>query len=134
MQGPLESPDDTIEGTIFTWRQALTQGSTGIITKPSAEQRTAIIKQAHALVPVFSLLGGFRITSWLRSVQHNRDIGGAPKSAHLLGLATDFVPSHCTPEEARQKIKQAGIYPGAGEENTPTWVHLDLFHNHWFHP
>ncbi len=121
-----ESLDDLIEGSMFTWRQALTQGATGIVVKPSKEQRLAIIKQAHALVPVFNLLGGFVITSWLRSVQHNTAIGGAPKSAHLLGLATDFVPSHCTPEVARQKIKAAGIYPGRTELDALTWCHYDL--------
>jgi hypothetical protein len=134
MNDPAEPLDGFIEGTIFTWRQALTQGSTGVIVKPSKEQRLAIIKQAHALVPVFNLLGGFVITSWLRSVQHNKDIGGATKSAHLLGLATDFVPSHCTPAEARQKIRTSGVYIGAGEEFTATWVHLDLLHKHWFKP
>lgn len=134
MNDPAEPLDDNIPGTMFTWRMALTQGTTGVIVKPSKEQRLAIIKQSHALVPVFNLLGGFVITSWLRSLQHNLAIGGAPKSAHLLGLATDFVPSHCTPAEARQKIKASGVYPGAGEEDTKTWVHLDLFHNHWFKP
>ncbi len=118
--------DEVIPGTMFTWRQCLTQGNTGVVVTPTPEQKNNIIKQANALVPVYSLLGGFVITSFLRSIQHNSDVGGSPKSAHLLGLATDFVPSHCTPEQARQMIRVSGVYPGRTELDSTTWNHYDL--------
>ncbi len=129
-----ESLDEFIEGSPFTWRQSLTQGNTGVVAVPTPIQFTNIVRQAVALQPVYRLLGGFRITSWLRTPSHNTHVGGSPSSQHLLGLATDFVPLHCTPDEARAKIKTAGIYPGRGEEGTTTWVHLDLKNNIWFKP
>jgi len=127
-----EELDSSIEGTVFTWRMALTQGSTGVIAVPTVQQDANIVRQAHALQSVYNLLGGFTVTSWLRTVSHNTVIGGAPKSAHLVGLATDFVPTHCTVDEAKQRIRKTGIYPGGGEINTTTWVHLDLVHQKWF--
>lgn len=126
--------DDFIEGTPFTWRQALTQGSTGVIAIPTGIQHDNIIHQANALTSVYHLLGGFTVTSWLRTEAHNKAVGGAPKSVHLIGLATDFIPSHMTPEEARVKIRASGVYPGRGEEGTLTWVHLDLSSTVWFKP
>lgn len=121
-----EPLDDAIEGTMFTWRDALTQGSTGVIAVPTSQQHDNICRQAHALVPVYRLLGGFRVTSWLRTLEHNKSVGGANSSMHLTGLATDFVPNSGTPDEARAKIKQAGVYPGRTEFDANTWCHYDL--------
>jgi hypothetical protein len=129
----LEKNDIFIEGTPFKWEEAIKQGSTGEIVIPTPTQHDNIIKQAHALLPVYNMLGGFTITSWLRSESHNKAIGGAPKSAHLLGLATDFVPTHCGIEEAKKKIQAVGLYPGGGEIDTTTWIHLDLVHKQWFY-
>lgn len=126
LEKPKEELDEKIEGTPFTWRQALIQGKTGIIAIPTTQQHDNVVRQAVALHPVYRLLGGFTITSWLRTPEHNKAIGGASASSHLLGFATDFVPLHCSPDEARAKIKQAGIYPGRTEIDAKTWVHLDL--------
>ncbi len=121
-----EDLDEHISGTPFSWRDALTQGNTGIVAVPTPQQFSNIVRQAVALQPVYRLLGGFKITSWLRSPMHNTNIGGSPTSQHLTGLATDFVPLHCTPDEARAKIKAAGIYPGRTELDATTWCHYDL--------
>lgn len=111
---------------MWTWRQALVQGNTGIVVIPTNTQHDNIAKQAHALMPVFRLLGGFNITSWLRSPEHNKIIGGAPNSMHLTGLATDFVHKSLTPDQCRAKIKASGIYPGRTELDATTWCHYDL--------
>jgi len=33
----------------------------------------------------------FSITSWWRTVKHNKEVGGLPNSLHLVGLAVDCV-------------------------------------------
>lgn len=118
--------DAKIEGTPFSWRQALTQGKTGKIAIPTPAQHDAIVKQANALSSVYYLLGGFVVTSWLRTPEHNTAVGGASASRHLFGDATDFIPLHITPTEARIKIKQSGVYPGRTELDATTWCHYDL--------
>lgn len=128
-----EDLDSNIEGTVFTWRIALAQGNTGIIAIPNDIVFTNVIRQAHALMPVFNLLGGFKVTSWVRTPEHNLAIGGAPQSRHLYGDATDFVPLHCTPDEARAKIKLAQVYPGRTELDATTWCHYDLSGNKDFY-
>lgn len=35
---------------------------------------------------------GFTITSWWRTPEHNRNVGGVPNSLHLIGWAWDVVP------------------------------------------
>lgn len=117
--------EDAIAGTRFKWKEALLQRKTGTYAKPTDEQRDNIEKQAKALDPIHDLLGGFTITSWLRTPEYNKAIGGAPASAHLDGLATDFVPSVCTVKQAREKIKKFGGYPGRLELDSTTWVHAD---------
>jgi len=126
------SLDDSIGGTRFTWREALAQGNTGKFAIPTVEQENMIIAQAKALEPVWNLVGPFRITSWLRSIEHNASVGGAPHSAHLLGAATDFITVNMTVEEAKKLIFKSNVYPGGGEINTHGWVHIDLIHKKWF--
>lgn len=136
--------DSTIADTHFTWRQALTQGTTGKFGIPTEEQEQNIIKQAQLLVKVEQVIGTFRITSWLRTEAHHLEIyadinrkrsdKGLPplkvptQSAHLVGAGTDFIPDKCTVEEAKKKIRSSGCYPGGMEVNTTTWVHADHIH------
>jgi len=128
----LFSMDSAIEGTRFTWREALAQGNTGKFAIPTQEQENLIIAQAKALESVWDLIGPFRITSWLRTPEHNKAVGGAPHSVHLVGAATDFIPIKVRVDEAKKLIKESTVYPGGGEINTTTWLHLDLIHKAWF--
>lgn len=129
-----EEIDEKIEGTPFTWRQALTQGKTGVIAIPTEQQYANIVRQANALDPVFRFLGGFTVTSWLRTPEHNKKVGGAPQSMHLTGLATDFVVKGMTADKARAKIRKAGLYSnGRFELDAATWIHADLKNNKDFY-
>lgn len=118
--------EGSIAGTRFKWKDALFLHKIKGYAQPNEQQRANIEKQAKALEPLHDLLGGFTITSWLRTPDYNASIGGAPGSAHLEGIATDFVPSVATVKQAKEKIKKFGGYPGRLELDTTTWVHADL--------
>lgn len=46
-----------------------------------------------------------------RTVAHNRSVGGAPRSYHLLWLAVDVVYDEMPPEDdARETARQLGIH------------------------
>lgn len=121
---------ESIEGTHFTWAEALQNGD--MYATPTEEQKANIIKQAHLLEKVRDLLGPLRVTSWLRTAEHNKFIGGAPHSAHLVGAATDFIPTRVGVELAKKLIQDSNVYPGGGELNSNGWVHLDFIHQKWF--
>jgi hypothetical protein len=44
------------------------------------------------------------ITSWGRSPERNRDVGGHPRSAHLVDLGADCVPGPGFADVAREHI------------------------------
>lgn len=121
-----------IESLIYTWREALTQGNTGIIAAPSPSQTDNIVQLATDLVPVIKLIGPCTVNSWLRTPVHNANVGGAPHSAHLLGAAVDLHPLDRSVAECKvilhTQIGRVLFY----EINTTTWLHLDFIHDHDF--
>lgn len=52
-----------------------------------------MIDRAEFLAAVYAYLGrtGGSVTSWRRTEDHNRKVGGVPDSPHLQGLAVDVV-------------------------------------------
>lgn len=125
--------DDQITPELpFTWRMALTQGTTGIVAVPSESQVANIEQLAKDLVAIYELCGPFTINSWLRTPQHNALVGGSPHSAHLLGAAVDLHPLYKTVDECKALIKTMMQRVLFFETNTTTWVHLDFIHNHDF--
>ena len=73
-----------------------------------------------------------QITSGYRSPDHNKKIGGAKASKHVLGMACDFKVKGVTPAEIIKdievlimcdKMKQGGI------GIYPSWVHYDIYYN-----
>ena len=91
-------PKDSIAGTHFGWSEAL---HNSWYTKVPLLMRRAVIRharnlerlrtrinaerKAHGLPPT-----GITILSWIRSPAKNRSVGGASKSRHMSGDATDI--------------------------------------------
>ncbi len=100
----------------------------GLRNVPLPGYRENLRRLACALEQIRLLLGGHPIviTSGYRSADVNRLIGGAPQSAHLLGLAADFIcPGYGTPQQICQALLDSPIgfdqliYEGS-------WVHFAI--------
>jgi len=67
------------------------------------------------------------LTSWYRTPNENRRVGGDPDSQHLVGLAFDVVPgkgsSLLALKEAEQRFTQAGFHAIAESKH----VHVQTF-------
>ncbi len=133
MSSIIELDHQIIPELPFTWRMALTQGSTGVVASPSEGQSDNIVQLAKDLIPIIKLIGTCTVNSWLRTPLHNASVGGAPHSAHLLGAAVDLHPVQRTVAECKDLIKgQSGHRLLYFEINTTNWLHLDFLHDHDF--
>ena len=70
------------------------------------------------------MFGPVRISSWYRTVEHNRAIGGAHNSKHTMGMAFDWYPLTRDLEEVQAIVKKmpiggVGLYEG--------FTHCDVF-------
>ena len=116
----------------YTWKDALTQGNSGVVATPSENQIENIIQLARDLIPVVKLCGAFHINSWLRTPQHNASVGGALHSAHLLGAAVDLHPLDKSVADCKAIWKTVSNRNLFFEINTSVWWHLDFIHDHDF--
>lgn len=65
------------------------------------------------------------INSGFRCIGHNKAVGGAVESRHLLGLAADIKTDALLPEGKGRILKMAGIlFGGIGEYKK--FIHLDI--------
>jgi uncharacterized protein YcbK (DUF882 family) len=70
-----------------------------------------------------------RITSGFRSREHNKKIGGALNSFHVLGMAADIQVAKMKPEEVAKAIKlliKDGKIKEGGLGIYRTWIHYDI--------
>lgn len=116
----------------FTWRMALTQGNTNVIATPSPSQLQNIEQLAKELIPLIALIGQCTVNSWLRTPLHNREVGGAPSSAHLLGAAIDLHPLNNSVEKCKVLLRTINPRKLFCEINTTNWLHVDHMHDHDF--
>jgi hypothetical protein len=69
----------------------------------------AALTEGDARGVVGSLFPGSRVTSGTRTPQHNRDVGGAPRSYHLFGGALDFLAPGMTKEKIAAALRAKGL-------------------------
>jgi len=69
------------------------------------------------------------LTNAYRCVTHNKEVGGAKNSQHLLGKAADIQIEHLTPREVSTTIEifiDEGLMKQGGLATYPTFVHYDI--------
>ena len=66
------------------------------------------------------------IRSGFRCKTHNKAIGGALHSRHMLGLAVDCHVPRMQPEEFAEWAAKIPEFEQSGIGVYPTWVHLDV--------
>lgn len=125
----------------FVWSEALYLPSWAIFHDPSEEEEQNIMVMAERLDRVRTFLKcPINVSCWLRptrvnnpSSKHHRGdynalVGGAPKSAHILGGAVDFHPQGISINRALDLIiPKLDEFQFSCEDNYgKTWVHLDI--------
>ena len=85
-----------------------------------------IVGTAHQMEKVRALLGHpIVVTSWYRSPEVNKAIGGATKSHHMKGLAVDFIcPGFGKPLDICKKISESDINYDQLIHEFGVWVHI----------
>jgi zinc D-Ala-D-Ala carboxypeptidase len=117
------TPNFTVEELIFSD----TAPRRGIDNNPTPEILLNLKKIAETLEEVRVLIKGpVFITSGYRSSTLNKAVGGAKKSAHVLGLAADINAPHLTPEELVTLIAGSNIVFDQLILEFDRWCHIGL--------
>jgi uncharacterized protein YcbK (DUF882 family) len=99
-------------------------------TAPSGEVLKNLTELAKNLEVLRKHLGHpIRVTSGFRSREHNRKIGGAVNSFHVLGMASDIQVAKIKPEDVAKAIElliAEGKMKEGGLGIYRTWVHYDI--------
>jgi uncharacterized protein YcbK (DUF882 family) len=99
-------------------------------TDPSGEVLKNLTELAKNLEVLRKHLGqSIRITSGFRSKEHNKKIGGALNSYHVLGMAADIQIGKMKPEDVAKAIElliKEGKIKEGGLGIYRTWVHYDI--------
>jgi uncharacterized protein YcbK (DUF882 family) len=99
-------------------------------TAPSGEVLKNLTELAKNLEVLRKHIGQpIRVTSGFRSREHNRKIGGAVNSFHVLGMASDIQVAKMSPEQVAKAIElliAEGKMKEGGLGIYRTWVHYDV--------
>lgn len=99
-------------------------------TAPSGEVLKNLTELAKNLEVLRKHIGQpIRVTSGFRSREHNKKIGGATNSFHVLGMAADIQVSKMSPEQVAKAIElliAEGKMKEGGLGIYRTWVHYDV--------
>lgn len=98
----------------FNWGEALyskTAQEKDLDNTPSEEAREAIETTALGMEAVRSILGAkpITVTSWYRSPDVNRAVGGSETSDHVTGWAVDFTAAHIDALSAAKMIDRSPL-------------------------
>lgn len=98
-------------------------------TAPSGEVLKNLTELAKNLEVLRKHIGQpIRITSGFRSKEHNKKIGGALNSYHVLGMAADIQVAKMTPEQVAKAVElliKEGKMKEGGIGIYKTWLHYD---------
>ena|SRR3972149_6255743 len=116
----------------FSWSEVTfseTAIRAGIDNNPPDELLPNIQRMARFMEEVRYVLGGrsIHITSWYRSSEVNVLIGGSKTSAHVKGLACDFICSSLgNPLRVAKEIAQSNLDFDQIIHEFGRWVHIGL--------
>jgi uncharacterized protein YcbK (DUF882 family) len=99
-------------------------------TAPNGEVLKNLTELAKNLEVLRKHLGQpIRVTSGFRSKEHNKKIGGATNSYHVLGMAADIQVAKVTPEQVAKAIElliKEGKMKEGGLGIYKKWTHYDF--------
>ena len=99
-------------------------------TAPSGDVLKNLTELAKNLEVLRKHIGqSIHVTSGFRSKEHNKKIGGALNSYHVLGMAADIKVAKMTPEQVAKAIElliAEGKMKEGGLGIYRTWVHYDF--------
>jgi uncharacterized protein YcbK (DUF882 family) len=99
-------------------------------TAPNGEVLKNLTELAKNLEVLRKHLGQpIRVTSGFRSREHNKKIGGALNSFHVLGMAADIQVAKVKPDDVAKAIElliKEGKMKEGGLGIYRTWVHYDV--------
>lgn len=109
-----------------------TASSRGIVNTLPAELFVVARLVASRLDVVVDVLGPITVTSWYRSPALNKAVGSTSGSAHLHGLAVDFVPVTMSPREGHDRLLRQRPFPWdqlliETDRKGTQWIHLGVY-------
>lgn len=116
-------PNDTHASEHFSWREFACK--CGKCTLP-AHVKKNILKLVPHLEALRKLAGGpLHIFSAYRCPPHNKAVGGAENSQHMLGTATDLGCKTKTPRELANLADSIPAFAQGGVGVYPGFTHVD---------
>lgn len=113
----------------FSWEEAIRSSKAVELGLPNLPDNKAvgnIIVTASKLEEVRKLTGPLIITSWYRSPEVNKAIGGVSTSAHTTGCAVDCHSTNMTPLELCKLVVKSGIQFDQIIHEYGTWMHISF--------
>ena len=125
----IDLSDNIFDSKFFSWGEALWLPRWGIAAFPHDKKIIANIEKTAVRMDMIRDFFDcqIQVTNWYRPEKYNSLIGGATKSAHLQGLAVDFIVRGIASTNARKLLRQKLFAFNLRMEGLETaHVHIDL--------